>query len=111
MDMTWKEDLANIEKATNMDTTTLYTILLVRYKKMSQGCKNEAKINNMMELVLENCESWPEDKTGRWVGYVQCILIEVEGVTTITAERDFTRPLFHKLYKSLNYDIPESVDV
>ena len=96
-----------------MDTTTLYTILLERYKELSKGCTfaNADKINDMMGLVVENCNTWPSDKTGRWVGYVQCLLIEVEQVTTVEEEREFTRPLFHALYKSQGLEIPGSVEV
>jgi len=44
----------------------------------------------------------PVDKGNRWVGYVQGILI-AHGITTIDAERDFTRGLFEKHYQK--YDI------
>ncbi len=65
-----------------------------------------------MEMAgIENCVSWPGDKTGRWVGYSQCLLIEVEVVTTIDRERDFTRPLFHDLYRSQGVLPPDSLQI
>lgn len=94
-----------------MNTTILYTTLKIRYKVMSRGLENEDRINKMMQEVVKNCDVWPPDKTGRWAGYVQCLLIEVEKVTTVEKERNFTRPMFHKLYKSLNYEIPESMEI
>ena len=78
---------------------------------MAKGCASENRINSMMEQVMLNCLTWPSDKTGRWVGYVQCLLIEVEKVTTINKERDFTRPLFHELYTTEGFAIPNSIEI
>jgi len=90
---------------------SLYRNLMDRYADMSKGTESEHRINSMMEEVVHNLPDWPKDKIGRWVGYVQCILIEVEGVTTIKAERDYTRPLFHELYATQGHEIPASVEV
>lgn len=38
----------------------------------------------------------PLMKLNRWLGYIQGVLI-VWGLTTVEAERDFTRPLFRAL--------------
>jgi hypothetical protein len=38
----------------------------------------------------------PLCKLNRWLGYIQAVLIE-RGVTTVKAERDWTRPLFRPL--------------
>lgn len=65
----------------------------------------------MMKTALDNCINWPDDKLGRWTGHVHCLLIEVAKVTTIEAEREFTRPLFHKLYAALGKNIPASVSM
>lgn len=43
----------------------------------------------------------PLYKLNRWLGYVQCALIE-RHVTTVRIERDWTRPLFRPL------DFPEA---
>lgn len=89
----------------------IYGTLRDRYNAMSFGLDSEDRVNKMMEQVLLNCITWPADKTGRWVGYVQCLLIEVENVTTVEIERDFTRPLFHKLYSTTGKNIPESIEI
>jgi hypothetical protein len=78
---------------------------------MAKGTDSEERVCGMMSAIVDNCKSWPKDKTGRWLGYVQCILIEVEKVTTIDAERDYTRPLFHTLYESQGYDIPPTIKI
>lgn len=38
----------------------------------------------------------PLMKLNRWLGYIQGVMIE-RGMTTVTAERDWTRPLFRPL--------------
>ena len=89
----------------------LYSTLQERYALMVRGSVVEDRVNSMMNHVVLNCLTWPNDKIGRWVGYAQCLLIEVANVTTIKAERDFTRPLFHKLYEEEHITIPDSVEV
>jgi hypothetical protein len=78
---------------------------------MVTGLISEDRVNDMMKCVVDNCMLWPPDKTGRWVGYVQCLLIEVEGVTTVKKERDFTRPMFHELYIIEGFNIPDSIEL
>ena len=90
---------------------SIYSTLEERYLAMASGTPSEERIAAMLRAVVENCLAWPDDKTGRWVGYVQCLLIEVEKVTTIKEERDFTRPLFHGLYSSQGFEIPVSIEV
>ena len=49
--------------------------------------------------LLRFLEDFIEDalmKLNRWLGYIQGVLISW-GVTTVEAERDFTRPLFRTL--------------
>ena len=89
----------------------LYKKLQERYALMIKGSVFEAQVNAMMTNVVLHCLTWPSDKTGRWVGYVQCLVIEAANVTTVKAERDFTRPLFHKLYEEEHIPIPDSVEV
>lgn len=89
----------------------IYDLLFSRYTMMAENTASKDKVTAMMTQVAKNCSIWPDDKTGRWVGYVQCILIEVEKVTTIEEERNFTRPLFHHLYQISGIRIPESVDI
>jgi len=89
----------------------IYSKLRFRYMELAEGTDNEWRVYRMMEEILYNHNHWPKDKTGRWLGYVQCILIEVEGVTTIEDERDYTRPLFHELYKASGFEIPYSLEI
>jgi len=89
----------------------LYVKLQERYLKLVKGLPSEDKVAKMMDKVVQNCTTWPSDKTGRWVGYVQCLLIEVEKVTTVEVERDFTRPLFHKMYDEQGINIPKSIKI
>ena len=86
----------------------IYTILQKRYNTMAKFSQSEHRINEMLACIVENCLEWPTDKTGRWLGYIQCLLIEVEKITTIEKERDFTRPLFHNLYAAQGLSIPAS---
>lgn len=45
----------------------------------------------------EGCiRNMPVPKLCRWLGYIQGVLIE-RGITTVEAERDWTRPLFRPL--------------
>jgi hypothetical protein len=48
----------------------------------------------MCRTALEHIEEYPIDKTSRWLGFVQGILV-IRGFTSVQAERDFSRPLFH----------------
>jgi hypothetical protein len=50
----------------------------------------------------------PIDKSSRFLGYIQCLCIQ-EGLFTVLEERDFTRPLFHKVYKDSGISKPESI--
>ena len=47
--------------------------------------------------LMHGCrDGLPIPKLCRWLGYIQGVLIE-NGITTVTAERDWTRPLFRPL--------------
>lgn len=52
------------------------------------------------ELLDASLRGDPVPKLCRWLGYIQGVLIE-RGLTTVQAERDWTRPLFRPL------DFPE----
>ena len=65
----------------------------VRYIAMSDPEKE------LHEFALEFGQKVPYlplMKLNRWLGYIQGVLIE-RGYTTVTAERDWTRPLFRPL--------------
>ena len=44
----------------------------------------------------EDSEPYPLLKLNRWLGYIQGVLIE-RGITDVTTERDWTRPLFRPI--------------
>lgn len=47
--------------------------------------------------LMQGCrDGLPVPKLCRWLGYIQGLLIE-RGFTTVTKERDWTRPLFRPL--------------
>ena len=64
----------------------------------------------MLRKLHDEVNNWPPDKTSRWIGYIQHFIIS-KNLTTSLMERDFSRPLFHKAYKELGYDIPETVEI
>ena len=50
------------------------------------------------------------DTHRKWSEYVQGALI-THKITTSEIERNYSRPLFHAVYKSRNIDIPETVNI
>jgi len=63
----------------------------------------------MIQTALDRNHKVPVDKTGRWIGFVQCALI-VRGVLDTDGERNATRSLFHAAYKATGQDIPETLN-
>lgn len=69
----------------NYRDTTFRTLELYEFiKEFRQGCSDRLPLN----------------KLNRWLGYIQGTLISL-GLTTVEAERNWTRPLFRPL------DFPE----
>lgn len=62
----------------------------------------------LMETALGRNQMNPVDKTGRWIGFVQCALI-VRRVLDTKTERDQTRALFHAAYAATNQEIPPTL--
>jgi hypothetical protein len=48
------------------------------------------------EFLIKVAAEYPLMKLNRWLGYIQGCIIE-RGLTTVTAERDWTRSLFRPL--------------
>jgi hypothetical protein len=65
---------------------------ILRYRAMAadRGCED------LLKFLEEFNRDVPLMKMSRWMGYVQCALIE-RGITTVQAERDWTRPFFRPL--------------
>lgn len=55
------------------------------------------RVVRMCQYVPGQVEEMSEDKANRWLGFVQGMLVAA-GVIDLDTERDWTRPLFHKLY-------------
>ena len=59
--------------------------------------EDATKLLRFLEDFIKGIEDeLPLMKLNRWLGYIQGVLISW-GVTTVEAERDFTRPLFRPL--------------
>jgi len=87
--------------------------LISRYTEMlktKQYVNGEIRISKMLKTLEENINSWSDDKTSRWIGFIQYFMIE-NNFTTVDAERDFSRPLFKKAYKKLGLSIPKTIDL
>jgi hypothetical protein len=63
----------------------------------------------MLENGIERNYEVPVDKTGRWIGFVQGVLI-CRGVMDTNDERDRTRSLFHEAYRATGQDIPPTIN-
>lgn len=70
-----------------------------RYRLMLRLAKTpEADpLMRFLEEYIDGCETaQPDRKLCRWLGYIQRDVI-ARGLTTVEAERDWTRPLFRPL--------------
>lgn len=91
---------------TNAEADVLH-LLFCRYhqliadnetKLMNLPNKCDAKhLFNLCTEAIINMQSYPFDKMCRWMGFVQGVLA-VQGIIDVDEERDYTRPLFHRLY-------------
>jgi hypothetical protein len=61
----------------------------------------------MCATARTQAPGWPDDKTSRWLGFVQGVLT-VQGLLTVAAEREFSRPLFHAAYAEQGRPAPPS---
>ena len=75
-----------------------YTVCGLRYRTMLYDFSDwkSVKREDATKLLLEDFIEDALMKLNRWLGYIQGVLISW-GVTTVEAERDFTRPLFRTL--------------
>lgn len=63
----------------------------------------------MMNRCMEHLFVWPIDKISRWVGCVQGVM-RCRGVLDFGAERDRTRPIFHRAYTAMGQVIPQTAE-
>lgn len=72
-----------------------------------EGCTREHLLW-MCGTAVTHAAAWPDDKTSRWLGFVQGVMT-VQGLLTVAGEREFSRPLFHAAYAEQGRAAPESV--
>ena len=63
----------------------------------------------MMNTVMSSITSFPDDKTGRWIGFVQGVLT-CSGLLDVDSERDFSRPIYHEAYNKSGLNIPPTLN-
>ena len=70
----------------------------IRYANMMfEAGENDDALERFIQEFKDGCiNGLPVAKLNRWLGYIQGVLIE-RGITTVEAERDWTRPLFRPL--------------
>lgn len=59
----------------------------------------------MLDRCVDEITTFPIDKMGRWVGFVQGVLA-LSGNLDVDEERDRTRHFFHKAYIETDQEIP-----
>lgn len=69
-----------------------------------------SKLKDMCFYILDHVEMMTDDKTSRWIGYIQGCLSTV-GVLNVEEERDFTRIIFHKAYEEMGMEKPITVSL
>lgn len=74
-----------------------------------QDSEKRKRCSRMITVILKN-QNWPDLKIGGWLEHIVTVCIE-NGVTTIEAERDFSRPIKHAYYQRMGFEIPETLDV
>ena len=92
-----------------------YGILFKRYNNIAQVNKDKLgkagyKILFMGITCISNPEKFTAEKMSRWLGFVQGILWQ-NGFLDIDEERNFSRPILHRVYKDLKVQPPESIDI
>ncbi|QIW91219.1 hypothetical protein COHAPHLL_00383 [Vibrio phage V09] len=64
---------------------------------------------SMIDVLLANSH-WPDLKIGGWLEHIITVCIE-NGITTIDAEREFSRPIKHAYYRSIGLEPPVTIDL
>lgn len=67
-------------------------------------------IRNLCLTIMDETVEMYDDKSSRWIGFIQGILIGFE-CTSIETERKFSRELFHAAYVEMGLPIPETLTV
>jgi hypothetical protein len=72
------------------------------------GDTSFANLRWMADKCIAEMETFPPDKTSRWIGFIQGVLA-TKGHLSVADERDRTRPFFHEAYIALGFKPPVSV--
>lgn len=67
-------------------------------KTFCEGKTSADHLRWMMDELVKNIDTFPADKTSRWIGFIQGVMA-ANGALDVDAERDRTRPLFKKAYE------------
>lgn len=62
----------------------------------------------MVDQIAVNINTWPIDKSARWLGFIQAMMVAQSWIT-VDEERDRTRPIFHQAYIDEGLETPRSV--
>ena len=76
--------------------------LAERYLRLI-GFNKDQMLRNMCLTIISNVDTWPIDKTSRWLGFIQKSLIDLD-LTTSSRERKFTDELFDRAYRDSGID-------
>ena len=102
-----------------MNVSQASCILVKRYIELLKSTDIEIDTNpdtsvehliKMCEAIIEESNQWPDDKTSRWLGYIQGVMC-VYNIINVSKERYISRELFHKVYEDNNISIPKSIKV
>lgn len=88
-------------------------VVLRRQNVTSLGYASKTSIVHLIRMCktgAEKAATWPADKCGRWLGYVQGCM-SAHGLLDVDAERDMTRVDFRTAYAMMGFDIPRTVDL
>lgn len=67
------------------------------FARLQQFDIPDQNTNVLIEEARRSIDDYPIDKLSRWLGYCQAVAI-FNQLTSTSAERDFSRPLFEEAY-------------
>lgn len=89
-----------VEAQTMLELFSRYEALVIQNRDRLTRLPPRCGPNSLQQLCHEaavNARNYPLDKLCRWLGFVQGVLA-VQGIIDVDTERDYTRPLFHRMY-------------
>lgn len=86
--------------------------LLPRIPDTIEGSNERTSPDNLRWLlnrVVENIDTFPLDKMGRWIGFVQGVLA-LSGNMNVDEERDRTRQRMQDAYRATGQIVPPTME-